>query len=83
MNIDLLSTIRNVSADLTQLEMIAVVIEWKLRHSICNGTALKTFSDSGLGFKVLGFNHPRFRFAHSKPLLEMHDFVNLFTFIYQ
>lgn len=55
MNIDILSTIRNVSADLTQLEMIAVVIEWKLRHSICNGTALKTFSDSGLGFKVLGF----------------------------
>lgn len=55
MNIDILSTIRNVSADLTQLEMIAVVIEWKLRDSICNGTALKTFSDSGLGFKVLGF----------------------------
>lgn len=45
MNIDILSTIRNMSADLTQLEMIAVVIEWKLRHSICNGTALKTFSD--------------------------------------
>lgn len=57
MNIDILSTIRNVSADLTQFETIAVVFEWKFRHCICNGTALKTFIDtsSSLRFKVLGF----------------------------
>lgn len=35
--------------------MIVVVIEWKFCYSICNGIVLKIYSDSGLGFKVLGF----------------------------
>lgn len=45
MNIDILSRIRNVSADLTQFKTVAVVFEWKFCHCICNGTAPKTFID--------------------------------------